>query len=101
MLRVMSVPPDDEDRAAILARRNRFVALALVGLAGASSAAACGGATQDERDASGGEADANADAKSDANQPFDGGPQPCLTPEIVDAAPAFDGPLPCLRLRPP
>ncbi len=73
-----SADPDDEDRQAILARRSRFVASALAGLAGASLVAACSG--------------------SEAN------PQPCLSGPFTPTAStptATAMPTPCLSPIPP
>lgn len=97
---------EDEDRVAILARRNRFVSAALKGLAGASLVAACLPACDDGTTGTdAGVSDASADAT----------PQPCLSP-IIDASPdtardsgatdsgsdASDaGPQPCLAPLPP
>ena len=78
----------DDDREAILARRNRFVAAALAGLAGASLVAACGGEIATDRD-------------RDAGSPQPGfspttTPSPCLEfPVDRDASPQ-----PCLFVAP-
>lgn len=95
-----------EDRKAILARRNRFVAAALAGLAGASLVAACGGEVTSGFDAGNPQPCLKPrvepeDASSDAN---DAAPQPCLTPIRPDAGEdASDGalPQPCLAPLPP
>jgi hypothetical protein len=77
----------DEDRAAILARRSRFVTAALAGLAGASLVAAC------STDSMTGDAGSPGDASSETSpQPclsvaIDATPQPCLTPLPPDASP--------------
>lgn len=100
------VEPVDDDRQAILARRSRFVAAAVVSLTGAAfvNCAACLSPTydpSDERDATtvsdaGNDAadarpqaclsiarDAEPDALSDAKS--DALPQPCLVPPLPDS----------------
>lgn len=85
-------PKDDDqdelDRAAILARRSRFVAAAVAGLAGASLIAACGGSVTDEGDAS---------PQPCLSPAVDAAPQPCLEPPIDRDA----EPQPCLSPLPP
>ncbi len=98
----------DEDRAAILSRRARFIASALAGLAGAAVAIGCTSENASPQpclsptgDASGLDLDAN--LQRDVT-PIDATPQPCLqpwidaAPDAADAAPdaADAGPLPCL-----
>ena len=88
---------DDADRKAILARRNRFIALALSGL---TSAAASGcyeshtvGATRPRRD--GGEEVDTGTPMPCLSRPVDAGPSVCLGVPIEDA-----GPTPCLDFAP-
>lgn len=100
----------DQDRAAILARRNRFVAAALAGLAGASLVAACGGETS-AGDAGTGDAAVEAAPQACLSpiQERDANPQPCLGAPFEDAAtrdaaPNDGGdasPQPCLSAPPP
>ncbi len=109
------VPAADEDREAILARRNRFVQAALKGLAGASLVAAClpqaclecadDGCGRVSSDASpeaspepclsvyippdaGRDAE---DARADALPDADASPQPCLSPLPPDSGPDAAG----------
>lgn len=70
---------DDEDRAAILARRNRFVRAALTGIAGASILAACSGDTTDTQPCL-------SPPPNDSGR-SDGTPQPCLGAQIQDSRP--------------
>jgi hypothetical protein len=91
---------DDESKRLILARRARFVAAALAGVA--ATANACGGDAEPQPCLSplydGGISDGRADAA-------DARPQPCLEPMIEDAAkPDADAdaePQPCLSPLPP
>lgn len=106
---------DEQDRAAILERRNRFVAAALAGLAGASLVAACGETSAPSNpDAGEGviaaqpqpclskrvdpEDGAAGDAANDAVN--DAKPQPCLD-IAFDAGPLDATPQPCLSPPPP
>lgn len=93
---------DDPDRAAILARRQRFIALALSGLA----TAGCD-KPNDEPNAPKGKA---AEGKAAVEGKSDPGarPQPCLdvAPEPRDSAEVGSGgddakPVPCLEVAPP
>jgi hypothetical protein len=94
---------DDEDREAILARRNRFVSAALAGLAGASLVAACGGEVSTPSDAGSPQPCLSPMAEPDASR--DGSlPQPCLSPLPPDAGRDTGNdatPQPCLSPLPP
>lgn len=93
--------PEDEDKKAILSRRNRLVAIALSGLASASTGCY-------EAHTPGGEPPPTVDAGMDSSTPtpclgalpdagFDSGlvmPGPCLS------APADASPMPCLDVDP-
>ncbi len=70
--------PSDPDRAAILARRQRFIALALAGLAGATTLDGCA-----------------PKPCLDVSTPQDADPQPCLSvsPDPTEPEPK---PQPCL-----
>jgi hypothetical protein len=93
---------DDEDRDAILARRNRFVSAALAGLAGASLVAACGGEVSTPNDAGSPQPCLSPTAQPDAGN--DSAPQPCLSPLPPDAGQDAGNdatPQPCLSPLPP
>jgi len=85
---------DDPDRAAILARRQRFIALALSGLA---STTACEKPKEDPSTPKDGKA--TQESKDDK-----GAPQPCLNVSRPEPEPAGDPagkPMPCLDVSPP
>ena len=93
---------DNEDRDAILARRNRFVSAALAGLAGASLVAACGGEVSTPNDAGSPQPCLSPTAEPDAGN--DSAPQPCLSPLPPDAGKDTGNdatPQPCLSPLPP
>jgi|GEM_PF-4281179 len=77
---------DQDDKAAILARRNRLVKAAMLSMASASVAIACG---SDVEPAPQPCLDIAVDSGADA------APQPCLSPVAPDAA-ADGAPQPCL-----
>jgi hypothetical protein len=77
----------DPDRAAILARRQRFVALALSGLA---TTGCTDGSTKQP-------GDDKADDKKAAEPP----PHPCLSPVQPEQKPPEPPPQPCLKVAPP
>ena len=89
-------PDGDPDRAAILARRQRFIAIALSGLAGAAACDGCGPkpclniATPDSVDPPNGD------------DPKDGAPHPCLSavpePDPVEPGDPKAKPQPCLEV---
>ncbi|MEX1363797.1 MAG: hypothetical protein AB1Z98_11765 [Nannocystaceae bacterium] len=90
---------DDPDRAAILARRQRFIALALTGL----TAAACD-KPNDEPTAPKGQSGQEGKADDGAR------PQPCLDVQVADDGDDVDvgtsktdlgRPVPCLEVMPP
>lgn len=100
--------PEDEDRKAILSRRNRLVAIALSGLASASTGCY-------EAHLPAGTAPPGRDAGVDSGfavpclgAPFDAGfdsglimPGPCLSAPAADAGPADAAePTPCLDFAP-
>jgi hypothetical protein len=82
------MPADDDrsrdPRAVILARRAKYVAMALAGagIAACSSSQVCLSVTQQQ--------DAGADA-ADAGEDADSIPQPCLSPPIDTGTPSDDG----------
>jgi hypothetical protein len=84
--------PEDPDRAAILARRQHFIAIALSGLA---TTTAC---------ASTGEGDKTTGDKAKGAQP-EAPPEPCLKvkapPETSETDGAEAAPQPCLKVAPP
>ncbi len=89
---------DDDDQRAIVARRNRLVKAALLGLAGATLAAACSDSA-----VSGADAGADASTTSTATPTGTTPPQPCLSIAIDAEAPDANmpdaneaGPQPCL-----
>lgn len=107
-------PKDDEDRKAILARRNRLIAIAFSGLTGAAGCYEShvpGDAPRPRRD---GGVDAATPSVClgaplmDAGfpgpcleAPFDAGPGPCLSAPIDAGFPIPDaGPSPCLDVAP-
>jgi hypothetical protein len=84
---------DDPDRAAILARRQRFIALALSGLA---SATACEKPKADPSTPK--DVKATQEGKDDKGAP----PQPCLNVQRVEPEAESAGkPMPCLDVAPP
>jgi len=85
---------EEDDREAIVARRNRFVKAALLGLAGATLAAAC----SDSAVTGDGGADASADTTTTPTSTGTTPPQPCLSIAIDADAPDANeaGPQPCL-----
>ena len=84
--------PADPDRAAILARRNLFIAMAMSGITAATALPACAGEIADDPDGSGGSAVGGA---SPGGNPGAGGALPCLT-MLVGGTPGAGGALPCL-----
>jgi hypothetical protein len=98
---------NDDAKRLILARRARFVAAALAGVA-----VACGGATDEGdpqpclsiRPTDGGIDSAKPQPCLEPSVDEDAGPQPCLSPLPPDAGDAGDadaGPQPCLSPLPP
>lgn len=82
------------DRDAILARRSRFVAAALAGLAGASLIAACGGNVADDKEDAASPSPCLSPTATPVDAGRDGTPQPCLEPPIDRDA----EPQPCLSI---
>src|SRR5688572_6566974 len=104
-------PDEDPDRAAILARRQRFIALALSGLAGT---AACDKPTAPTTAPTSDDGKANDDGtpSDDGTPPPDTGPapqvclmvvapQPCLSPPETPPQPCLDVAVPQPCLSPP
>src|SRR5690606_14851621 len=81
-------PTPDPDRAAILARRKQFIALALSGLA---TTTACTSGGDEARD--------NKSTQPDKSEPEQTKPQPCLTVSI-DPPPEPPAPQVCLSVAP-
>ena len=89
-----SAAQDDPDRAAILARRQRFIALALSGLA---TTTACEKPKEDPSAPKDGKA--SQEGKDDKGAP----PQACLkvAPPEPEAGDSTGKPMPCLEVMPP
>lgn len=86
----------DPDRAAILARRQRFVALALSGLA--TTVATSGACTDGKSD----DVDPKADSKTDRKRSVDETPPgPCLSVAIPPEPPSDRPPKACLKISDP
>ncbi len=93
--------PADPDRAAILARRNLFIAMAMSGITAATVLPACAGETTEDPAAGGSSAMAGAVAclslvtggTSEA-----GGAVPCLSPLLTGGEPGAGGAVPCLSV---